>query len=150
MTKPRMIMTLAVVAMEMAVMAPASAEQGGVSPDSLVAKGWNCDLDNFLNGGAGVHCAKDVFPPDFVAGGTGTLHLMVFSSPDDVRFEPGTFLGKELLRFDNEGNLHADHAWHGGVDPRVPMAVSIPEPSTLLMTGFGLIGFLATRRRRVC
>jgi len=130
----RRMMMIAVVAMVMGAMVPASAESGGVSSSDLASKGWNCDLDNFPDG-AGVHCSR-IWVGDFIAGGTGTLHLMVFSSPDDVRYPVEEFLGTELLRFSDRdidgmpcgkntewhdllggGDLYACHAWHGGFDP---------------------------------
>jgi len=119
----RLAMMLAVVAMVMGAMAPASAAKGGVNSTDLADKGWNCDLDNFVVGdvtqGAGVHCAKvDIL--GFLGGGTGTLHVMVFSSPADDRYPEEAFLGTELLRFDKKKDLIAKHAWHGGFDPTAP------------------------------
>ncbi len=117
MTKRRMVMILAVVAMVMGVMAPASAAKGGISSADLAAKGWDCSVDNFP-AGAGVHCAKDSIIDFLGAGEPGsTLHVMVFSSPGDVRFTPDTFLGSEILRVTKDGDLIAKHAWHGGFDP---------------------------------
>lgn len=113
MRKRRLVMILAVVAMAMAVVAPVSA--GGVNSEDLANKGWDCELDNYP-GGAGVHCSKTSLG-DFVAGEKGTLHLMVFSSPDDGRYPEEAFLGTELLRWTKDGDLIAKHAWHGGFNP---------------------------------
>ena len=132
----RLGLVVAVMAMVMGVMAPAWAGAGGVSSDDLVDKEWNCELDNFSVGGAGVHCSQAGVGA-FIAGGTGTLHLMVFSSPDDDRYPNQEFLGTELLRFsgndiagkpcgkdtvwhdlqDLASELYACHSWHGGFNP---------------------------------
>ncbi len=129
----RLGLLVAVMAMVMGVMAPAWAGAGGVSSTDLVAKGWNCELDNYLDGGAGVHCSQG-WVGAFIAGGTGTLHLMVFSSPHDDSYPDEEFLGTELLRFsgndiadkpcgkdtvwhDLAPGLYACHSWHGGFNP---------------------------------
>ncbi len=122
--KRRLVMILAVVAMVMGVMASASAD--GVSKTSLDANGWSC-FDNSGGGGAGWHCS--IVPiGDFFAGATGSINVMVFSSPDEE------FLGTEILTFssrDIDGkpcgkntnwlnlsgvsdDLYACHHWHAG------------------------------------
>ena len=117
----RLAMILAVVAMVMGVMAPASAAKGGVNSADLMDKGWDCSVDNFAAGGAGVHCAKASILAFLGAEEAGTtLHVMVFSSPADSRYgSDEVFLGTEILRFAKDGSLPviARHAWHGGFDP---------------------------------
>ena len=84
MTRRRLIMMLAVVAMAMAVMAPASA--GGPTADKLGDQGWTC----FPAGPAvpqNIHCLN----PN--QGGGSAASVMVFSGVD------GSFMGTELLRF---------------------------------------------------
>lgn len=115
MRKRRLITMLAVVAMMMGAMAPAWAATGGVSKASLEAKGWFC-FDNSSAGGAGNHCTNKYDNMDDILaylngdGGTGNLHLMVFSPEDgDI------FYGTELLGWKN-GELFAEHHWKAGVD----------------------------------
>lgn len=120
----RLVMMVAVIAMVMGAMSPALA--GGVSKTSLAEKGWSC-FDNSDTGGAGWHCSKTPIG-DFIDGGTGTLNLMVFSSPGEE------FLGTEILRFDTKdiedkpcgkdsgwhnlfGDLYACHHWQAGTPP---------------------------------
>lgn len=83
MKKRRMIMMLAVVAMTMGLMAPASA--GGLTADKLDDAGWSCVP-------AGPHGWVHCFSPAAEASaGSITIRVMVFDVPGD------TFLGPELL-----------------------------------------------------
>ena len=83
MTKRRLIIMLAVVAMAMAVMAPASAR--GISNVKLDASdNWACSLEG---PSSYVHC--------FGSGNGKTTSVMVFDSTD--LGTDGNFLGTELL-----------------------------------------------------
>lgn len=121
-----MVMILAVVAMVMGVMAPASAGGGGVSKTSLDEKGWSC-FDNSGDGGAGWHCTKEDIG-DFIAGGTGAINVMVFSSTNEEFLGPEVLLfssqdkngkpcGKDTTWFNLFGDLYACHHWVGGSAP---------------------------------
>jgi len=116
----KMVMILAVVAMVMGAMAPASAAKGGISKNSLEAKGYFCfDNSGPPDFGAGNHCTKGVDNMDELFaylggdGGTGNLHVKVFS-PDSLD-GGATFYGTELLGWKN-GALFAQHHWKGGVE----------------------------------
>ena len=113
--KRSLVTMLAVVAMLMGAMAPASAAKGGITAGDLEDKGWFC-FDNSGDGGAGVHCTKGVDDMDELVdyingdGGTGNLHVMVFSPGDGA-----IIYGTELLGFKN-GELLAEHHWKAGVE----------------------------------
>ncbi len=125
MTKRRLFIMLAVVAMAMSAMAPASAGRGNTG-DERVEKEWvcdNCPPFSFL------HCAR-VDIEDWVGspGPGNALNVLVYSE------DGAEFLGTEILRFsgkDIEGRncgkgatwtpltptVFACHHWHGGTPP---------------------------------
>jgi hypothetical protein len=88
--KKRVFLLVAVVAMTMAVMAPASAH--GFNKGALENRGWSC-FDNTADGGAGNHCSR-VPIGDYLEGGSGGLFLFVFNGGEGDRL-----LGIEFLRF---------------------------------------------------
>ncbi|MFV1999873.1 MAG: hypothetical protein ACC654_05845 [Acidimicrobiia bacterium] len=128
MRKRRLIWILAVVAMTMAVMAPASAHP--VTKTGLEDRGWSC-FDNSGDGGAGNHCSP-VPIGDYIGGGTGDLFLYVFTGG-----EGDTLIGVEWLEFTRKDltqkrcdhdstwvslgavaeNLYACHNWLPGLSP---------------------------------
>ncbi len=137
MTKRRLIIMLAAVAMAMAVMAPASAGRGGVSNVSLAENGWSCFSNAFdTPPGFGYHCTKNPIT-EFLDGGHGAINVMVFADNRGNSGEPvtaGEFIGTEILRFSDKdiagrncgkgatwtllgGTLFACHHWHGGSPP---------------------------------
>ncbi len=108
----RLIVMLAVVAMVMGAMAPASA--GGVSVDKMTNAGWTCVT-------AGPSDYDHCFDPTVEFGSSGPIlangkafNVMVF---DD---DGGAYLGTELLRFSGTDLTEAgvslpcpkDHGWH--------------------------------------
>jgi len=125
MRKRRVMMILAVVAMTMAVMAPASAHS--LSKDTLEDRGWSC-FDNSADGGAGNHCSR-VEVGEFVGGGTGGLFLFVFNGGEGdklIGFEWLRFTSRDLTerRCDRNNNwgeladgLYYCHRWLPGQAP---------------------------------
>jgi len=126
MRKRKLVLILAVVAMTMAVMAPASAHSS-LSKDALENRGWSC-FDNSAGGGAGNHCSR-VEVGEFVGGGTGNLFLFVFNGGEGdklIGFEWLRFTSRDLTerrcdRNNNWGNLGGDlyfcHRWLPGQAP---------------------------------
>lgn len=107
MTKRRLMMMLAVVAMAMGVMAPASA--GGVNAESLYENGWDC-----ADVGAGIHCSR-VSLGDFLSGEVSAkaINVMVFDRTDGAFPGDGAFLGTEILR-NSANDISGDKCWKGG------------------------------------
>lgn len=106
MTKRRLTTILAALAIAMGTMAPAAF--AGNNAGDKTAQGWVCN--NQIN--HRLHCASvDIL--DWIANpGPGkALSVLVFDDTGDV------FLGTEILRIDRDGNLVAEHHWHGGIDP---------------------------------
>ncbi len=106
MTTRRLTVILAALAMVMATMAPAALASNNA--EEKRAHGWVCNdqVNNRL------HCASvDIL--DWIANPDPgkALNVLVFDDTGDV------FLGTEILRIDNDGNLVAEHHWHGGIDP---------------------------------
>ncbi len=112
MRKRRLIMIVAVVAMAMGLMAPASA--GGVTADKLDRAGWAC-------GPAGPNGWTHCFSPAAEASsGAMTIRVMVF----DV---PGTsFLGPELLIHKDVYNQQPCMTEGGGEYTNLEPLIGIP------------------------
>lgn len=106
MTKRRITLILATLAMTMGTMAPAAFASNNA--EDKVAQGWVCNdqVNDRL------HCASvDIFAWIANPGPGKALNVLVFDITGEV------FLGTEILRIDNDGNLVAGHHWHGGIDP---------------------------------
>ncbi len=101
MTKRRLFIMLAVVAMAMSVMAPASAGKGNTGAAKAIG-GWDCDN---LGPNSYLHCARvDIVTWLGDSGPGNALSVLVYSE------DGAEFLGTETLRVGREGAHH----WHGG------------------------------------
>lgn len=97
----KLLLVLAVIAMAMGAIAPASA---GNNAATKANQGWDC-----INVGVGQHCARTNIGDWLANPGPGnTLNVLVFDESGD------TFLGTETLRIAKDGSVIATHHWVGG------------------------------------